>query len=122
MDPNCLEGLKISKQKECHVTCQCLPQITPSMVWWTFTSNSANKSFHSVSNYINDSYNSDKDTLECNLDTIGGGGSSKNSHVLSLRHCSWRGTKCDLIDEVWDFAARKWIIVYNPREVVDVKK
>jgi len=29
MDPNCLEGLKISKQKECHVTCQRVPQITP---------------------------------------------------------------------------------------------
>jgi hypothetical protein len=46
-------------------------------------------------------------TLECNPDTIGGGGRSKNSHVLSLRHCSWRGTKCDLVDEVWVFVTKK---------------
>jgi hypothetical protein len=91
-------------------------------MWWTFTSNSVHKFFYNVSNNNNDSSNSDNDTLECNPDTIGARGLSKNSHVLSLRHCSWRGTKCDLVDEVWDFANRKWVIVYDPREVVDVKK
>ncbi len=67
----------------------------------------ADKSFYIVSNNNNDSSNSDNDTLECNLDTIGGRAPSKTSHVLPLRHCSWRGTKCDLVDEVWDFATRK---------------
>jgi hypothetical protein len=91
-------------------------------MWWTFTSNSVCKSFSSVSNNSNDSSNSDNDTLECNPDIIGGGGPSKNSHVLTLRHYSWKGTKCDLVDEVWDFVTKKWVIVYDPREVVDVKK
>jgi hypothetical protein len=67
----------------------------------------ADKSFYIVSNNNNDSSNSDNDTLECNLDTIGGRAPSKTSHVLPLRHCSWRGTKCDLVDEVCDFATRK---------------
>jgi hypothetical protein len=91
-------------------------------MWWTFTSNSVDKFFYSVSNNSNDKSNSDNDTLECNLDTIRGGSPSKNSHVLSLKHYSWKGTKCDLVDEVWDFVTRKWVIVYDPREVVDVKK
>jgi hypothetical protein len=91
-------------------------------MWWTFTSNSVDKSFYSVSNNSNDGSNSNNNTLECNLDTIGARGPSKNSHMLSSRHYSWRGIKYDLVDEVWDFASRKWVIVYDPREVVDVKK
>jgi hypothetical protein len=42
--------------------------------------------------------------------------------VLSLRHCIWRRTKCDLVDEVWDFATRKWVTIYDPREIIIVKK
>ncbi len=106
----------------CDTVCHDTTRHDTTTMWWTFTSNSANKSFYSVSNNSNDSYNSDNGTLECNLDTVRGGSPCKNSHVLSLRHCIWRRTKCDLVDEVWDFATRKWVTIYDPREIIIVKK
>ncbi len=41
-----------------------------------------------------------------------------NTKVLSLRHCSWRGIECDVVDVEGVFIVRGQLIACDPREIV----
>jgi hypothetical protein len=83
----------------------------------TFKSNSGGESLYNGSNNNDDNSISNNNILEHNLDTIGGGAFSRNSHMPSFELCSWRKTKCDLVNEVGDFVVKRQVVC-DLREVV----